>query len=107
MIVTNTLPIGEEKQFPQLTVLSIAPLLASTIRAVFEWFGDRTFRRVGVVASIIYHNRCSTSRKTLDLLRDNGIEPKSSVLEDAAVARRARQDDQGRGHRRPHRGAQA
>ena len=36
MIVTNTLPIGEEKQFPQLTVLSIAPLLARTIRAVFE-----------------------------------------------------------------------
>ena len=36
VIVTNTLPIGEEKQFPQLTVLSIAPLLASTIRAVFE-----------------------------------------------------------------------
>ena len=26
--------------------------------------------------SIIYHNpRCSTSRKTLELLRDNGIEP--------------------------------
>jgi arsenate reductase len=26
--------------------------------------------------SVIYHNpRCSTSRKTLDLLRDNGIEP--------------------------------
>ena len=26
--------------------------------------------------SIIYHNpRCTTSRKTLDLLRDNGIEP--------------------------------
>ena len=26
--------------------------------------------------SFIYHNpRCSTSRKTLDLLRDNGIEP--------------------------------
>ena len=25
---------------------------------------------------VIYHNpRCSTSRKTLDLLRDNGIEP--------------------------------
>jgi ribose-phosphate pyrophosphokinase len=36
VIVTNTLPIGEEKQFPQLTVLSIAPLLADTIRAVFE-----------------------------------------------------------------------
>src|ERR1700758_2784112 len=36
IIVTNTLPIGEEKRFPQLTVLSIAPLLASTIRAVFE-----------------------------------------------------------------------
>ncbi|BCI54882.1 arsenate reductase (glutaredoxin) [Mycolicibacterium litorale] len=27
-------------------------------------------------AATIYHNpRCSTSRKTLDLLRDNGIEP--------------------------------
>lgn len=26
--------------------------------------------------SVIYHNpRCSTSRKTLDLLRDNGIDP--------------------------------
>jgi arsenate reductase len=29
------------------------------------------------LSSTIYHNpRCSTSRKTLDLLRDNGIEPK-------------------------------
>jgi ribose-phosphate pyrophosphokinase len=36
VIVTNTLPIGEEKRFSQLTVLSIAPLLASTIRAVFD-----------------------------------------------------------------------
>ncbi len=36
VIVTNTLPITEDKQFAQLTVLSIAPLLASTIRAVFE-----------------------------------------------------------------------
>ncbi|HEY9302690.1 MAG TPA: arsenate reductase (glutaredoxin), partial [Mycobacterium sp.] len=26
--------------------------------------------------TVIYHNpKCSTSRKTLDLLRDNGIEP--------------------------------
>jgi ribose-phosphate pyrophosphokinase len=36
VIVTNTLPIDESKRFPQLTVLSIAPLLASTIHAVFE-----------------------------------------------------------------------
>jgi ribose-phosphate pyrophosphokinase len=36
VIFTNTLPIGEDKQFPQLTVLSIAPLLARAIRAVFE-----------------------------------------------------------------------
>jgi ribose-phosphate pyrophosphokinase len=36
VIVTNTLPIDEEKRFNQLTVLSIAPLLATTIRAVFE-----------------------------------------------------------------------
>ena len=31
-----SLPIDEAKRFPQLTVLSIAPLLASTIHAVFE-----------------------------------------------------------------------
>ena len=30
----------------------------------------------GSSRNVIYHNpRCSTSRKTLDLLRDNGIEP--------------------------------
>lgn len=29
-----------------------------------------------MTGSVIYHNpRCSTSRKTLDLLRENGIEP--------------------------------
>jgi len=29
-----------------------------------------------VAKIVIYHNpRCSTSRKTLDLLRDNGVEP--------------------------------
>ena len=36
VIVTNTLPIEDAKRFPTLTVLSIAPLLADTIRAVFE-----------------------------------------------------------------------
>ncbi|HEX2284973.1 MAG TPA: ribose-phosphate diphosphokinase [Mycobacterium sp.] len=36
VIVTNTLPVPDDKRFAQLTVLSIAPLLASTIRAVFE-----------------------------------------------------------------------
>lgn len=36
VIFTNTLPIPEEKRFPNLTVLSIAPLLASTIQQVFE-----------------------------------------------------------------------
>ncbi|MFZ2529512.1 MAG: ribose-phosphate diphosphokinase [Rhodococcus sp. (in: high G+C Gram-positive bacteria)] len=36
VIVTNTLPIPPEKQFDALTVLSIAPLLAQTIREVFE-----------------------------------------------------------------------
>jgi arsenate reductase len=30
----------------------------------------------GTSRNLIYHNpRCSTSRKTLDLLRDNGVEP--------------------------------
>jgi ribose-phosphate pyrophosphokinase len=36
LIVTNTLPIPEERRIPQLTVLSIAPLLARAIREVFD-----------------------------------------------------------------------
>jgi ribose-phosphate pyrophosphokinase len=36
LVVTNTLPITESQQFPQLTVLSIAPLLARAIREVFD-----------------------------------------------------------------------
>jgi ribose-phosphate pyrophosphokinase len=36
VIVTNTLPIAEERVFPSLTVLSIAPLLARAIREVFD-----------------------------------------------------------------------
>jgi ribose-phosphate pyrophosphokinase len=36
VIVTNTLPIPEEKRFPGLSVLSIAPLLAEAIQQVFE-----------------------------------------------------------------------
>mgnify|MGYP006274096471 FL=1 len=36
VVVTNTLPITPEKEFEQLTVLSIAPLIAEAIRAVFD-----------------------------------------------------------------------
>jgi ribose-phosphate pyrophosphokinase len=36
VIVTNTLPIPEDRRFPQLTVLSIAPLIARAIREVFD-----------------------------------------------------------------------
>jgi ribose-phosphate pyrophosphokinase len=36
VVVTNTLPIGDEHRFDKLTVLSIAPLLAHAIREVFE-----------------------------------------------------------------------
>ena len=36
VVVTDTLPIPAEKRFDQLTVLSIAPLLARAIREVFE-----------------------------------------------------------------------
>lgn len=36
VIVTNTLPIPAERQFPGLTVLSIAPLISRAIREVFE-----------------------------------------------------------------------
>jgi ribose-phosphate pyrophosphokinase len=36
VVVTNTLPIPEEKRFGSLTVLSIAPLIARAIHEVFE-----------------------------------------------------------------------
>ncbi|WP_309080394.1 ribose-phosphate diphosphokinase [Zhihengliuella sp.] len=36
VVVTNTLPIPSSKRFEQLTVLSIAPLLARAIKEVFE-----------------------------------------------------------------------
>jgi ribose-phosphate pyrophosphokinase len=36
VVVTNTLPIAPEKRFEQLTVLSIAPLIARAIHEVFD-----------------------------------------------------------------------
>jgi ribose-phosphate pyrophosphokinase len=36
VVVTNTVPIPEEKQFGRLKVLSIAPLIADALRAEFE-----------------------------------------------------------------------
>ncbi|MDD7384033.1 MAG: ribose-phosphate diphosphokinase [Actinomycetaceae bacterium] len=36
LVLTDTLPIPEEKRFPEMTVLPIAPVLASAIRQVFE-----------------------------------------------------------------------
>ena len=36
IILTNTLPIPDEKRFPGMTVLSIAPLLARAIHEVFD-----------------------------------------------------------------------
>jgi len=36
VVITNTLPITDEKQFDKLTTLSIAPMLARAIREVFE-----------------------------------------------------------------------
>ena len=35
VVVTNTLPIPDDRQFPKLTVLSIAPILAKAITEVF------------------------------------------------------------------------
>ena len=35
VIVTNTLPIPEERRFDKLTILSIAPILATAIHEVF------------------------------------------------------------------------
>jgi ribose-phosphate pyrophosphokinase len=36
VVLTNTLPIPDERKFEKLTILSIAPLLARAIREVFE-----------------------------------------------------------------------
>ena len=36
MVFTNTLPIPGEKQFDGMTVLSIAPIVADALEAVFE-----------------------------------------------------------------------
>jgi len=36
VIVTNTLPISDDRQFDKLTMLSIAPLISRAIREVFE-----------------------------------------------------------------------
>jgi ribose-phosphate pyrophosphokinase len=36
VVVTNTLPISEDRHFDKLTVLSIAPLISRAIREVFE-----------------------------------------------------------------------
>lgn len=36
VVVTDTLPLGDDRHFDKLTVLSIAPLLARAIREVFE-----------------------------------------------------------------------
>ncbi|MDD7929463.1 ribose-phosphate diphosphokinase [Microbacterium thalli] len=36
VVVTDTIPLGEDKRFPGLTILPIAPLLARAIKEVFE-----------------------------------------------------------------------
>jgi len=36
VVVTSTLPVPEEKQMEKMTVLSIAPIIASALQAVFE-----------------------------------------------------------------------
>jgi len=35
-VVTNTLPLSEEKQIDKIEVLSIAPLIADALGAVFD-----------------------------------------------------------------------
>ena len=36
VVITNTLPVAQEKRFDKLTVLSIAPLIGRTIHEVFN-----------------------------------------------------------------------
>ncbi|AMD86754.1 ribose-phosphate diphosphokinase [Actinomyces radicidentis] len=49
VVVTDTLPIPEQKRFEQLTILPIAPLLAEAVKAVFdEGSVTRLFESAGV-----------------------------------------------------------
>ena len=36
IVLMDTVPVPEEKRLPNMTVLSVAPLLAAGIRSVFE-----------------------------------------------------------------------
>ena len=80
-------------------------------RGIRKRFGDRTFRRGRLSARTALH----LSQPTLhDLAQDAGPvagqrhrADGGPVPQDAAVTRRAGQDDQGCGHRRAYRGAQA
>ncbi|MEX0913574.1 MAG: ribose-phosphate diphosphokinase, partial [Demequina sp.] len=36
VVITDTLPVPEEKRFDSLTVLSIAPLIARAVREIFD-----------------------------------------------------------------------
>jgi ribose-phosphate pyrophosphokinase len=36
VVVTNTLPIPDDRRFPKLEVLSVAPIIANAIKAIFE-----------------------------------------------------------------------
>jgi ribose-phosphate pyrophosphokinase len=36
LVITNTLPLPSEKQLPNIEVLSVAPIIAAALDAVFE-----------------------------------------------------------------------
>ena len=36
LVITNTVPLPPEKQLPQIEVLSVAPIIAAALDAVFE-----------------------------------------------------------------------
>ena len=36
LVVTNSIPLGKDKQHPKITVLSVAPLLAEAIRRIHD-----------------------------------------------------------------------
>jgi ribose-phosphate pyrophosphokinase len=36
LVVTNSIPLGKDKQIPKITVLSVAPLLAEAIRRIHD-----------------------------------------------------------------------
>ena len=59
IICTNTQPMPPSKLLPNISVISVAPLLAQVIQAVHSAFGRRNAGELHATLLAIYQNRCA------------------------------------------------